>query len=199
MKKNYDKILNAAIELMGKHGYHGTSVQMIADKIGVTKSTVFHYFKNKEGILFAILEDYIPSATKGFIQLANDGNINGIEKLKKFIRYHLNRVSETGDVLNLYLSESKYFGEENQKVIKKSQIEYAGLLQIIIRQIQKENSHIYKNLNPKILANAILGMCNWAVMWYDEDGKLGTEGIAKQFCELVLGNISKNNRFLKYY
>jgi len=55
MKKNYDKILNAAIELMGKHGYHGTSVQMIADKIGVTKSTVFHYFKNKEGILFAIL------------------------------------------------------------------------------------------------------------------------------------------------
>ncbi|MBW2217576.1 MAG: helix-turn-helix transcriptional regulator [Deltaproteobacteria bacterium] len=67
MENNYTRILNATIELMGERSFHGTSVQMIADKVNVTKSTIFHYFKNKEGILLALFEDFVPPAPEAVL------------------------------------------------------------------------------------------------------------------------------------
>ena len=52
MENNSDKIKKTALRLMSKNGYHGTSIQTIADHVGITKSTIFHYFK-KVGIQFA--------------------------------------------------------------------------------------------------------------------------------------------------
>lgn len=48
------RILGAAIELFSEFGVAGTSLQMIADKIGVTKAAVYHQFPVKEEIVLAI-------------------------------------------------------------------------------------------------------------------------------------------------
>ncbi|WP_046318985.1 TetR/AcrR family transcriptional regulator [Mycobacterium sp. UM_Kg1] len=50
------RILDAALVLIGDHGVGGTSLQMIADAIGVTKAAVYHQFKTKEEIVVALTE-----------------------------------------------------------------------------------------------------------------------------------------------
>jgi len=50
------RIITAALDLFGEHGVSGTSLQMIADTIGVTKAAVYHQFKTKEEIVIAVLE-----------------------------------------------------------------------------------------------------------------------------------------------
>ncbi|WP_246216650.1 TetR/AcrR family transcriptional regulator [Mycobacterium botniense] len=50
------RILDAALKLIGEHGVGGTSLQMIADEIGVTKAAVYHQFKTKEEIVIALTE-----------------------------------------------------------------------------------------------------------------------------------------------
>jgi AcrR family transcriptional regulator len=47
------RIVDAALELFAEHGVGGTSLQMIADAIGVTKAAVYHQFKTKEEIVIA--------------------------------------------------------------------------------------------------------------------------------------------------
>lgn len=47
------RILGAALELFGKHGIHATSLQMIANEIGVTKAAVYHQFRTKDEIVIA--------------------------------------------------------------------------------------------------------------------------------------------------
>lgn len=42
------RILDAALELMTEYGYNGMSLQNVADRVGLHKSTIFHYFKGKE-------------------------------------------------------------------------------------------------------------------------------------------------------
>jgi len=51
-----ERVLGAALELFGEHGVSGTSLQMIADRIGVTKAAVYHQFKTKEEIVEGVLE-----------------------------------------------------------------------------------------------------------------------------------------------
>lgn len=48
------RIINAALLLFGQHGVGGTSLQMIADEIGVTKAAVYHQYKTKEEIVRAV-------------------------------------------------------------------------------------------------------------------------------------------------
>ncbi len=50
------RIINAALDLFAEHGVGGTSLQMIADAIGVTKAAVYHQFKTKEEIVLAAAE-----------------------------------------------------------------------------------------------------------------------------------------------
>jgi AcrR family transcriptional regulator len=50
------RILDAALQLIAEHGAGGTSLQMIADAVGVTKAAVYHQFRTKEQIVIALTE-----------------------------------------------------------------------------------------------------------------------------------------------
>jgi AcrR family transcriptional regulator len=51
------RILAAALDLIAGHGVSGTSLQMIADAIGVTKAAVYHQYKSKNDIVIAVTEN----------------------------------------------------------------------------------------------------------------------------------------------
>jgi AcrR family transcriptional regulator len=50
------RIINASLDLFAKHGVGGTSLQMIADEIGVTKAAVYFQYKTKDEIVLAAAE-----------------------------------------------------------------------------------------------------------------------------------------------
>ena len=50
------RVIAAALDLFGRNGVGGTSLQMIADEIGVTKAAVYHQYKTKDEIILAAAE-----------------------------------------------------------------------------------------------------------------------------------------------
>jgi AcrR family transcriptional regulator len=50
------RVLDAALDLFAQHGVSGTSLQMIADAVGITKAAVYHQFRTKENIVLAVTE-----------------------------------------------------------------------------------------------------------------------------------------------
>lgn len=57
MTDKQEKILEAALELIAKQGYRATSTNKIAKHAGVSEGLIFRHFRNKEGLLEAIMED----------------------------------------------------------------------------------------------------------------------------------------------
>ena len=53
-----ERVLEAAFELFAQNGIRGTSIQMIADRLGVTKASVYYQFQSKDDIVIA---DMLPS------------------------------------------------------------------------------------------------------------------------------------------
>ncbi len=51
------RVIAAALELFADHGVSGTSLQMIAERLGVTKAAVYYQFHAKEDIVVAVLEE----------------------------------------------------------------------------------------------------------------------------------------------
>ncbi|MGN7781423.1 TetR/AcrR family transcriptional regulator [Mycolicibacterium sp. 22603] len=50
-----ERVIAASLELFGAHGVSATSLQMIADAIGVTKAAVYHQFKSKDEVVIAVV------------------------------------------------------------------------------------------------------------------------------------------------
>ncbi len=50
------RVLDAALGLFADHGVTGTSLQMIADQVGITKAAVYHQFRTKDDIVLAVTE-----------------------------------------------------------------------------------------------------------------------------------------------
>jgi AcrR family transcriptional regulator len=50
------RVIEAALTLFAEHGIGGTSLQMIADAIGVTKAAVYHQYPTKDEIVLAVAE-----------------------------------------------------------------------------------------------------------------------------------------------
>ena len=51
-----ERLLAAALDLFAEHGVTGTSLQMIADRLGVTKAAVYHQFQTKDDIVLAVID-----------------------------------------------------------------------------------------------------------------------------------------------
>jgi TetR/AcrR family transcriptional repressor of nem operon len=58
-KRTRDAIVDAAAELMYVHGVAGTSVDKVLAASGAGKSQMYHYFKNKEQLVEAVIERYL--------------------------------------------------------------------------------------------------------------------------------------------
>src|SRR5689334_8097888 len=63
-----ERVLAAALDLFAEHGVSGTSLQMIADRLGVTKAAVYHQFPTKDEIVLAVIEP----ALERFAPIADD-------------------------------------------------------------------------------------------------------------------------------
>src|SRR6266581_6145868 len=49
-----ERILDTALRLFAEHSFAGTSLQMIADELGITKAAVYHHFHTREELLCAL-------------------------------------------------------------------------------------------------------------------------------------------------
>ncbi|MET0475640.1 MAG: TetR/AcrR family transcriptional regulator [Mycobacterium sp.] len=64
------RVIEAAVALFAEHGVHGTSLQMIADRVGVSKAAVYYQFHSKEDIALEVLRPSIEDIAR-FIRIAD--------------------------------------------------------------------------------------------------------------------------------
>ncbi|MBS0287541.1 MAG: TetR/AcrR family transcriptional regulator [Proteobacteria bacterium] len=73
----------AAQKLFEKEGYTNTSVEAIIKEAGIAKGTFYYYFKAKQDILGAIVENTVVQVKEYFTSIVNNQNLSSIDKLKE--------------------------------------------------------------------------------------------------------------------
>lgn len=102
-RRNQELILQAAADEFVKHGYKGTSVQAIADRVNLPKANILYYFKSKTGLYKALLQDILMLWNEGFSESAIDSSPQAV--LRNYIVGKM-RYSRT------HPQESKIFAQE---------------------------------------------------------------------------------------
>ena len=79
------EIINAAMLLFMEKGYLNTTTQDIVDKVNISRGLLYHHFKNKEDILYCLVEQYSDKLLRRIHLIAYDEEKNAIEKIRAFI------------------------------------------------------------------------------------------------------------------
>jgi AcrR family transcriptional regulator len=177
------QILSVAASLMSKKGFAGTSFQDIADKVGLHKSTLFHYYKNKEELLLSILETSIDEVSDRLQEIVADNQIGPEDKLRLAIDNHVGTLIKYLDNVNVFLNELRCLSEGHRAIYLEKRKKYQVAFQKIVMEMKKKK--YFKGCDPKVTTLGLLGMMNWIPKWYRESGPLSKEEIVDVFCTIV--------------
>lgn len=139
-----DKILDAAQSLFMKQGFDGTSVNMIAKEVGISKAALYYHFINKHDILVKIVERALENSIpyiKNFELLNND--IDG--------KKDINIVDNTNEYFNFFKNENETFTIALVEILKQSKDTKSLLLEIPKQMFLKLEEDSMPSNEEKIL------------------------------------------------
>lgn len=180
-----EKIIRAASKVMSQKGYKGATFEEIAMEVGIHKSTIFHYFKDKQEILEAVID--IADITVNLEKIQKDPGIPPLEKLRLAILNHIKLLTEHVDHVKVYNTETRYLREESKEKYLRARRYYASCLESIIKEVQSKPHGLFKGLDPKVVGYGILGMLNWTAIWYKKEGRLSPEELGELYFRMLLG------------
>ena len=119
------EIMDAAMLLFMEKGYTNTTTQDIVDKVNISRGLLYYHFKNKEDILYCLVERYSEKLLRDIHVIVNDDDKTAIEKIRAFIDATIistDNVSAEGTELQktVDLKENRYMLDKlSHKLIEK--------------------------------------------------------------------------------
>lgn len=187
----HQEIFSAALHLFQEKGYHGTSMQDLAQAMGMQKASLYYYIRSKEELLVRVCERGTGALTKELNELVAS-DVSATVKLQRAIECHLVALCEQLDLFTVFLREQKFLGQEQKKKLRGEGKRHADLLALILQQGIASGE--FRRINVTVTTLAILGMCNWLYEWYSPEGALQPQEIAAMFSELVLNGLALQGR-----
>lgn len=184
----YEEITKAAVKLFEKKGYHATSVQDIADEVGLQKGSLYHYISSKEDLLMQLAHRSISDFNNQMEQILNSP-LSNRERLHRAIENHLHYVTKNVQLTTVLLREAFSLGADQHQVIQDLTDKYLNLWTQVIEQGIAAGE--FRPVNARITALSILGSANWVYRWYHEGGQLSAADISELYAHLFLEGIQK--------
>ncbi|WP_226658815.1 TetR/AcrR family transcriptional regulator [Pseudalkalibacillus hwajinpoensis] len=96
-------ILEAAVELIAEKGYTHTSMQQIADSVGVSKGSLYTFFPSKEDLIISIYEHYQQLVFERAFVVGLDGNLPPYERFAKQFQVQFEGILEYKSYMKMHM------------------------------------------------------------------------------------------------
>ncbi|MBU8865623.1 TetR/AcrR family transcriptional regulator [Paenarthrobacter aromaticivorans] len=158
-----DNVIAAAISVMSDKGYASTSIQEVAERVGVLKGSLYHYFSSKEELLYRILEESHEQSREIHREVI-ELDLPPLETLLLYVRrlsvWYLANVERA----NIFFTEMKHLTGDRQ-------VAAAGWGRAFERDISDQvvagqaDRSIRDDIDQRLLTRFILGAVNNVRFW----------------------------------
>lgn len=181
------RIFNVAARLFLNQGYHETSMRQVAEAVGMGKSTLYDYFRNKEEILLYFVEQEMDTIHQDAVQIAAM-NIPVEEKLRRILRSLWAYLEENKEMAVLIARESSRLGERATERIVSRHDNYRKILEGVIRQGTQEG--VFRSANPTRASSILSGMMTMPFYgWWWKRADEGVDDIVDELVDIFLSGI----------
>jgi len=177
-----EQILGIAVAAFRRRGYAGTSMQDIGQALERTKGSLYHYFADKEAILFQCHE----RAHRHMLDVAR--GVRGRHSdppaaLRELIARHVEIMVHEFHGTALALEVGALTGRRLSRVVAQRD-RYERILRGVVSAGVRRGA--FRPVDVKLTTFAILGAINWIAQWYRPSGGARPGEIGRCFADLFL-------------
>lgn len=178
-------VLRTAARLFNEKGFHATSLDEVAERLHVTKPTLYHYVRSKDEILFECVKSGLQTLREAIAESLAAGG-SALDQLQAGMRAYTRIVTQDFGMCLIRIGEDPLptAGRNELRRLKRAiDLEFRGL----IARCVAEGS--LRPVDPKLAAFTLAGALSWVGRWYRPDGDLDADQIADACCDLLLSGL----------
>lgn len=158
-EKRKHEILQRALDVFINEGYEDATYQKIADKCGITRTTLYTYFKNKQEIFLFSIKQLLTEIENSLLAILNKKELSN-EQILRQVMNALVDISVQNDklfeVLLPYLIQTKKMGKDPNKSVKRRVFRVRHLISTLL--IQGKDSKEFKDVNIHATGEMLYGL-----------------------------------------
>jgi len=182
------EILEAALGLFSKKGYHDTSMQDLGEALGLQRGSLYTHIRSKEELLLAIVKRGAEEFLKALLPV-EDMEAPAPERLREAMRRHIGVVARNLEAATVFFHEWRFLPETARQDVLKDRDRYEGVFRSILDDGIREGT--LRPHDTRLSATLALSAGNWLYQWYDPKGRLTADEIADRFSNFILEGISR--------
>ncbi len=185
------QIYRAAAQIICEKGYGATSMNDIAEAVGITKAGIYHHISGKQDLLFQIMNYGMDSLEEEVI-VPTRGIEDAEERLRAVITRHVllitNRSTTDGNSpVTIVVDEvAELSAAQRQKIDERKRV-YVDLLRMTLEQLKAEGKLMQVDVTAATFS--LLGMILWLSRWYSPQGRLTPEEISAEVVKIAFGGL----------
>ncbi len=183
-----EDILEAAAQVFRQKGFHGASMQDIAEAVNLQKASLYHHVSSKQEILLALLDRALELLFERISAISLQ-DLPADEKLQVMIRAYLQILTENTDLSAVLLFEHRSLERKQHARHVPNRDKFEALWRNVVEE--GVAARLFKCDDPALTTRALLGILNWTLTWYRPDGPLGIDEIASHYSNLLLNGLLK--------
>ena len=187
-----EQLIDIAARMFDSKGYAQTGMGDIAREIGLGRSAVYHYFRNKEEILAALVEAEALTPSHQLQELIDDASLTAGIRLRRAIVEGIVRRLSSGSRFLLFSRLEAQIPEHLGGLYNQSRRQ---IYEFYVRCISDGiASGEFRDVDPKIAAFAVIGMANWTSRWYSPAGPKTPRQIAEVIADIAMQGLRAVDR-----
>lgn len=173
-RPGYDQqgILEVAVAAFNQYGYDATSMGVLADRLGLSKSAIYHHFASKDEILERALDDAL-SALEGVLGESDATRGRAADRLEAVLGGAVHVLVEKLPSVTMLLRVRGNTEVERRALARRRAFDRA--VTSLVEEAQAEGS-LRSDIDPSVVARLAFGMINSIVEWYRPGGKEDATG-----------------------
>ena len=182
-----DQLLEAATHLFKEKGYHSTSMQELADAVGMQKGSLYYYITGKEELLHRLMER-ATSFMATQIDEIYASDLPPAQKLHWALENHAATMMDNLDLVAVYLNEYRNLPPERLAEALTVRKHYEQVLMQIVEDGIASGE--FRAVNVKMAVFGMLGMLNWTHQWFSPDGPFSSNEVATTLADFALHGLT---------
>lgn len=181
-EKRKKEILDKALDLFMENGYEDVTFQKIADKCGVTRTTLYIYFKNKKEIFAWSIKQLTNEIESSLLKIIDNRDLSYEERVKSVLHTILQKCVDNYRLFVItltYLLQLKNTGKDTKKIVQRRIIRLRHLLSTVI--IDGITSGNFKKVNVHEANELIFNLIEAAVFKLTVFGPQDIQALQKSF------------------
>ncbi|WP_160148718.1 TetR/AcrR family transcriptional regulator [Amycolatopsis alkalitolerans] len=187
-----NELLDRAAALFAERGFEGTTLKDIAEAIGITRPSLYHYIKSKDDLLGMLVAGLTETAAAELAEM-EASDLSWSERLSRAVRSVTLRICAHPSRFRLLDRSEHILPESFQRRHQAGKREILTHLSAIIDGGVKSGE--FWPTDVRVAAFSILGSCNWVAWWFRPDARgADPQAVADQLAVMALRSVARTDR-----